>query len=361
MRRAGAAFAVGVTLLALCGCGSGAAPQAERTCGQAVLSDWADGRLDRTYADPCYLGRDRRPAGGPARVHDGERRHLAGAATDGEPTRESRSPPCSSPSPRSLRSRGRARPRRASGALYGVQDDAWLFHGPGTLESRLDELDRLGVDVVRYTVRWDLDRRGAPDDDRATTATPPTTGAPTDAVLRGLRRHGIEPVVTLYGTPRWANGGLAPNWAPTLGALFGDFARATATRYPWVRLWTIWNEPNKPLWLRPTSAATYVRKLLNPAYAQIHAVIAGARVGGGMTAPRAGSAGVSPVAWIKAMGSLERRSSTRTRTIRTRDDPQLETPVEPGVPRPARRITMADLERLVALVQPASRAASGSG
>ena len=39
-------------------------------------------------------------------------------------------------------------------AVYGVQDDAWLVHGPGTLESRLDVLDRMGVDVVRYTVRW---------------------------------------------------------------------------------------------------------------------------------------------------------------------------------------------------------------
>ena len=44
----------------------------------------------------------------------------------------------------------------APGALYGIQDDAWLAHGPGTLESRLDELDRLGVDVVRFTVRWDV-------------------------------------------------------------------------------------------------------------------------------------------------------------------------------------------------------------
>ena len=26
----------------------------------------------------------------------------------------------------------------ASGAQVGIQDDAWLLHGPGTLESRLD-------------------------------------------------------------------------------------------------------------------------------------------------------------------------------------------------------------------------------
>lgn len=54
-RRAGTAFAAAMSVIALCGCGSIAEPQAERACGKAVLSDWADGRIDRTYADPCYL------------------------------------------------------------------------------------------------------------------------------------------------------------------------------------------------------------------------------------------------------------------------------------------------------------------
>ena len=235
----------------------------------------------------------------------------------------------------------------ASGALYGIQDDAWLAHGQGTLESRLDELDRLGVDVVRYTVRWDLIAT-----ERPTTARDQGDGAydwrATDAVLRGLRRHGIEPVVTLYGTPRWANGGLAPNWAPTSARMFGDFARAAATRYAWVRLWTIWNEPNRPTWLRPTSVDTYVQKLLNPAYAQIHAVIPNARVGGGMTAPRAGSGGVSPVAWIKAMGRGRARLDAYAHHPYP-GQPQVETPWAPAC-RTCSSIAMADLERLVALV-----------
>jgi hypothetical protein len=42
-------------LLALIGCGSTARPQAERTCGRAVLTDWADGRIDKTYPGPCYI------------------------------------------------------------------------------------------------------------------------------------------------------------------------------------------------------------------------------------------------------------------------------------------------------------------
>ena len=53
--RVGTAFAVGVMLLALIGCGSTAQPQAERACGMAVLTDWADGNFDKTYPGPCYL------------------------------------------------------------------------------------------------------------------------------------------------------------------------------------------------------------------------------------------------------------------------------------------------------------------
>ena len=234
-----------------------------------------------------------------------------------------------------------------SGAVYGVQDDAWLSHGPGTLESRLDELDRLGVDVVRFTVRWDEIAT-----DRPTFARDATDAAydwrSADAVLRGLRRHGIRPVVTLYGTPAWANRGRNPNVAPTSATAFGDFARAAASRYRWVRFWTIWNEPNRTQWLQPASAATYVRKLLNPAYAQIHAAIASAKVGGGMTAPRAGSGGVSPVSWIKAMGSLRARLDAYAHHPYP-GRPQVETPWAPAC-RSCTTIAMADLERLVTLV-----------
>ena len=35
-----------------------------------------------------------------------------------------------------------------------------------------------------------------------------------DRVLRGLRRYGLTPVLTLLGTPAWANGGRGPNFAP---------------------------------------------------------------------------------------------------------------------------------------------------
>ena len=178
----------------------------------------------------------------------------------------------------------------APGVRFGIQDDAWLSHGAGTLDERLDRLQRLGVDVVRFNLHWDrIEReRGAPDWEES------------DRVLRGLRAHGIPAVVGLVGAPRWANGGRAWNFAPG-AASFAAFARAAATRYRWVNQWLIWNEPNHARWLRPTTARTYVLQLLNPAYAAIHAVNPRAKVAGGVTAPRGGSNGVSPVAWIRGM------------------------------------------------------------
>ena len=98
-------------------------------------------------------------------------------------------------------------------------------------------------------------------------------------------------------------GPLAPNFAPPRPRDFRRFATAAARRYPWVRYWLIWNEPNKRLWLRPTRPAIYVRHLLNPGYEGIHAVLPHARVGGGVTGPRGALGGVSPTAWVRGMAA----------------------------------------------------------
>ena len=130
-----------------------------------------------------------------------------------------------------------------------------------------------------------------------------STGTSTDAVLEQLHAAGIDAVVTLYGTPEWANGGKGPNVAPIRGADFAAFAGAAAERYPFVHRWTIWNEPNQRRWLSTASPAQYVTRLLNPAYAAIHAASPSSKVAGGVTAPRGGAGGLSPVAFIRGMGS----------------------------------------------------------
>jgi hypothetical protein len=179
----------------------------------------------------------------------------------------------------------------APGIRYGIQDDAWILFGPGRLGQRLDTLDRLGVDVVRFTLHWnEIERRQGRFRWRSS-----------DRVLRGLRARGIQPVVTLLGVPGWANGGRPPRFAPSRGREFAAFAAAAARRYPFVRYWTIWNEPNLRRWLEPTLPGTYVRRLLNPAYAAIHKVNRRARVAGGVTGPRSNVLGMSPVDWLRGM------------------------------------------------------------
>ncbi len=226
----------------------------------------------------------------------------------------------------------------AGGVRFGIQDDAWLAHGPGTIESRLDRLEGLGVDVVRFNLHWNEIEsvRGSPSWDSS------------DAVLQGLRARKIGAVVGLVGSPRWANGGRAPNYVPT-AASFAAFAGAAAERYSWVREWLVWNEPNPARWLTPTSPAGYVRSLLNPAYAAIHAVNPGAKVAGGVTAPRAGSAGVSPVKWIRGMRAAGARLDAYAHHPypgRPSDSPSAGGCRQAG----CETITMATLERLLAEV-----------
>ncbi len=220
---------------------------------------------------------------------------------------------------------------------YGIQDDAWLEFGPGTLDSRLDRLDTTGVDLVRVTLDWStIERtRGKPSWSRS------------DALLRGLHDHGIEPVVTLYGTPRWANGGRASNWAPKSGSTWASFVRRTAQRYPFVRRWLVWNEPNQQRWLRPTTPQAYVQKLLNPAYAALHGVRRSALVAGGVTAPRGSTGGVSPVAWIAGMRAAGARLDAYAHNPYALQPG--ETPWAGGCAH-CETITMATVERLLTSV-----------
>jgi hypothetical protein len=195
----------------------------------------------------------------------------------------------------------------ASTIRFGIQDDAWLLHGPGTLASRLDRLDAIGVQLYRLTLRWDAVAAREPSNPRNHADRAYRWGT-TDPVIRGLRARGIRPIVTLLGSPRWANGNRTSNWAPRSASSFASFAYAAARRYGrYVDHWLVWNEPNKTIFLRPTSPAAYV-PLLNAAYPALKdGDPNAASVGGGVTAPRGGAGGVSPVDWIRGMRRLRAR------------------------------------------------------
>ena len=68
---------------------------------------------------------------------------------------------------------------------FGIQDDSWLTHGAGTLDDRLDRLESLGVDIVRFNLHWDRIEpvRGEQNWDES------------DLVLNGLHDRGIPAIV----------------------------------------------------------------------------------------------------------------------------------------------------------------------
>jgi hypothetical protein len=164
-------------------------------------------------------------------------------------------------------------------------------------------------------------------------------------VVKGLRAHGIAPVLTIWGTPRWANRGRSPNYAPRSKWALASFAKAAAIRYrAQARHWLIWNEPNQRRWLRPTSALTYTR-LLNVSYAAIKRVNPRARIAGGVTAPRGNAGGWNPVNWIRAMRRYHAKLDAYAHNpYPTR--PRQETPWSGGCPW-CKTIGMADLDRLI--------------
>jgi hypothetical protein len=101
-------------------------------------------------------------------------------------------------------------------------------------------------------------------------------------------------------------------------------------------------------WLRPTTPAVYVARLLNPAYAAIHTARPSALVAGGVTAPRGATGGVSPVAWIAGMAAAGARLDAYAHHPYP-SAPRTETPASGGCDH-CTTITMATLPRLLASV-----------
>ena len=191
---------------------------------------------------------------------------------------------------------------------FGVQDDAWLRWGTptgaGSLEGRLNLLDSLGVKIVRFTLVWREVAKTEP-------ASPTDPNDPAydwhafDPVMRGLHAHHITTLVTIWGAPAWANGGHGQNFMPTRG--MGNFAYAAARRYPWVRLWAVWNEANLRRFAAPVSPALYVRNVLNPAWSWLHRANRANRVAGGVTSPRRTPSGMAPAAFAEGMRRVHAR------------------------------------------------------
>jgi hypothetical protein len=157
----------------------------------------------------------------------------------------------------------------------GFHDDPEMRFEPNRL-TQLDRASQNNATVVRTLVEW---HRIAPT--RPANAADPFDPAyrfeDIDDLVRNAQVRGMEVLMTLWGTPAWANGNKKPPYVPTRMRDFQDFARAVAARYsgryagyPFVRFFGIWNESNLGNFLMPQFNAR--GKIVSPAnYAKLAA------------------------------------------------------------------------------------------
>ena len=140
--------------------------------------------------------------------------------------------------------------------LVGFQDDPGFRWSPdrGTV---IAAAARAHATVIRATADWS---EIAPT--RPRLAIDPFDPAyhfsDLDDLTRTAAMNGMTVMLTIWGTPAWANRGLGPNYLPDHMRDLFDFAQAIADRYsgahpgyPFVGYYTIWNEPNSVRFLAP--------------------------------------------------------------------------------------------------------------
>jgi hypothetical protein len=165
----------------------------------------------------------------------------------------------------------------------GFHDDPSFRWVPDRV-SRIDGASQQGASIMRLLVQWDQVAPQRPAD-----ASDPFDPAykldDVDEALRNAQEDDMEVMLTISGTPSWANGGKTQNHMPQRLADLTAFARAIAARYsgryagyPFVHFWSVWNEPNLTQFLTPqfnsrgksVAPANYA-KLYAAAYAGIKA------------------------------------------------------------------------------------------
>ena len=189
-----------------------------------------------------------------------------------------------------------------------MQDDAELLHrSPAEVRRSARRMAAIGVDRVRLTASWsqlapDSESERRPRFDGSNSRTYPRAGFERlDRAVREVQAAGMKAMIDIaFFAPRWAverRGGAGRHvWRPSPRE-FGRFTRALAERYggvfrdprglrgevlPAVRLWTTWNEPNHPAFLRPQwelrggrwrpAAPHHYRQMHNVAYDELKAV-----------------------------------------------------------------------------------------
>ena len=140
------------------------------------------------------------------------------------------------------------------------QDDQPLIRsGDASREALLNEVDAMGVDVIKVGIQWadvaPSGKRKPSGFDGSDPSQYPGWG-PFDALVRDAQARGLRVMFALTSPyPGWATkrrGDRQGSSTPSARE-FGRFAEAAGERYPGVDLWTLGNEPNHPDFLAPQS------------------------------------------------------------------------------------------------------------
>jgi aryl-phospho-beta-D-glucosidase BglC (GH1 family) len=147
----------------------------------------------------------------------------------------------------------------ASGAermWIGFHDDP-SFRWVDDRTSRIQLSAEQGASIMRLLVQWNVAAPRRPTD-ASDPFDPAYNLSDVDEAVQTAQEQDQEVMLTISGTPAWANGGKKANVMPKRLADFTTFARAVASRYsgryqgyPFVRFWAVWNEPNLNLFLTP--------------------------------------------------------------------------------------------------------------
>jgi hypothetical protein len=138
----------------------------------------------------------------------------------------------------------------------GFQDDPTFRWNAGTTEA-LDSASAAHASIIRAVADWRAiaPRRPA---SAASAFDPAYRLGDLDDLVRQAQQLGIEMFITIWGTPKWANGGKPPTVPPKKQTDLTSFAHALAERYsgrhagyPYVGRYSIWNEPNLEIFLKP--------------------------------------------------------------------------------------------------------------
>jgi hypothetical protein len=201
----------------------------------------------------------------------------------------------------------------------------------GTSASAVSAFRDLHVQVVRMNLYWG-GRNGvanAKPMHPSNPADPAYDWSIYDHIARQVTAAGMNLVFSIYGTPKWANGGKGQNVAPKNPKDLQQFAYAAALRYgghfrsrgvilPPIHEWIAWNEPNNPVFLTPQyrkvkghwrmqSAVSYAQ-ICNAIYKGVHntgfrneQVACGVTAPRGNNNPRSSRPSVSPIAFLRAV------------------------------------------------------------